>query len=296
MLRRDLYLIAIIILTWGFHAPIMKLGVTLVPPVSLNVVRFFGTFLLFLPFATLPKTKSDWIILIKIALFFNCGNLMFAYMALDTITSNSFIFIIMTAIPFSILIERIFLKTKFGLYTSIGILVCFIGLAIAFGAPDLSSSPIGTIFAILAALFWSIGSFFMKKASHINLPTFLSMTCLIATPIALVTSYFRESGQIEAFLAPEAPIQLIFVILYQVGLMSVMMFTWKGLIARNPAQFVMPFLMLQPLVGVAGASLLLDEELSARTLYGGLFIMSGLSLIHWRKLLHFKKKSKPHNK
>ncbi|GEM_PF-1700704 len=288
--RRDFMWLCLIVLTWGFHAPVMKLGVTLVPAVSLNVARFLGTGLLFLPFARLPVGR-EWLALFKVAVFFNCGNLMFVYMALEQISSNSFIILIMIAVPFSILLEWAVLRTPFGAYTAAGILVSFCGLVLAFGAPDISSAPMGAAYALMGAAFWSIGSFFMKDTTSVNMPTFLSATSLMAVPIALAMTMIRETGQVEAFLKAD-PLQIGFVLVYQIGLMSFMMFVWKGLTTRNPAQFVMPFLMLQPFIGVVGAYFMLGEDLKPQTAAGGALILLGLSIIHIRKILKYRSAKK----
>ena len=215
MSRRDLFLVFLVVVTWGFHAPVMKMGVELVPAVSLNVARFLGTGLLFLPFASLPR-GSQWRRLFKISMLFNCGNLILAYIALDYISSNSFIILIMVAVPVSILLDRVLLGRKFGLHTSLGIFICFMGLMVAFGAPDILQSPLGAFYAVVAAVFWSLGSFYMKETADINLPTFLSTTYLMAVPVAFVVSYFREEGQIEAFMSADRTM-LLGVLVYQIG-------------------------------------------------------------------------------
>lgn len=288
MSRRDFFLVMLVVVAWGLHAPVMKMGVELVPAVSLNVARFLGTGLLFLPFARLPRGK-EWGNLFKIAILFNCGNLILSYIALDYISSNSFIILIMVAVPISILLDRVLKGRTFGGHTALGIFICFAGLFIAFGAPDLLQSPLGAFYAVVAAFFWSLGSFYMKETEHINLPTFLSATYLMAVPVAVFVSYFREEGQLTAFLEADR-VDLIGVLIYQVGLMSVMMFVWKGLMSRNPAQYVTPFLMIQPIFGVLGAYALLGEALSIEIAVGGGVILAGLSIINIRKLLKYRRR------
>lgn len=168
---RDLLLTLLVVVTWGAHAPIMKLGVMTVEPISLNAMRFVFTALLFLPFAG-KISKSDIIKLIPISLFFVCGNLIFAYLALTHISSNSFIIMIQVALPMTILLAYFFFNEKFGIPTTIGIIISFTGLLVVFGAPDILASPLGAVLACLAALSWSIGSIMMKRTGHINLLAF----------------------------------------------------------------------------------------------------------------------------
>ena len=68
------------------------------------------------------------------------------------------------------------------------------------------------------------------------------------------------------------------------------MFVWKGLMTRNPAQYVTPFLMIQPIFGVVGAYFLLDENLDVQMAVGGGVVLLGLSIINIRKLLKHRRK------
>ena len=120
----------------------MKLGVETVTPVSLNVARFALTALLFLPFAG-KISLADLRKLVPVALFFVCGNLIFAYLALDRITGSSCVIIIQIGQPVTLMLAWLMFGEKFGLKTAFGILIAFSGLVIVFGAPDIVSAPMG---------------------------------------------------------------------------------------------------------------------------------------------------------
>lgn len=280
---RDLFLTLLVVVSWGLHAPIMKLGVVTVEPISLNFVRYFLTALLFLPFAG-KISFEDIKKLIPVSIFFVCGNLIFAYLALTHITSNSFVIMIQMAQPITIILAWLAYKEKFGLITSLGIGVSFIGLLIVFGAPDILSSPKGAILTVLAALSWSIGSLCMKRTGHIKPASFLAYAYLMGVPIALAATCIFESSQIERFLIADKAV-IGFVVAYQVLLMGIMTFVWRGLMVRNPAQLITPFLMLQPIFGVIGAYYIFGETLNINLIGGGLLVLTGIAIVNYRILV-----------
>lgn len=272
---------------WGLHAPIMKLGVETIDPIALNTIRFTLTALLFLPFArtiSLENFKK----LIPVSIFFVSGNLIFAYLSLTYITSNSFVMLTQVAQPIMLLLSYIFFKERFGLLTSFGITISVAGLIIIFGAPDILSSPFGALLACTAALSWSLGSLAMKRTGDIPPASFLAYAYLMAVPIAFMASYILEDGQITRILNADILI-LSFVLAYQVVLMGIMTLVWGGLMHRNPAQLVTPFMMLQPLFAVVGSYYILGEKLNANILWGGMVVLLGIGIINIRKIQKFRR-------
>lgn len=285
---RDLALTLLVTALWGLHAPIMKLGVETIDPIALNTIRFTLTALLFLPFAR-KISMQNFIKLIPVSLFFVCGNLIFAYLSLTYITSNSFVMITQIGQPIMLLLAYIFFKERFGLLTSIGITIALLGLAVVFGAPDIITSPRGAILACMAATSWCLGSLAMKRTGDIAPASFLAYAYLMAAPVAFMASYFLESEQITHILNANIG-TLSFVLAYQVILMGAMTVVWNGLMARNPAQLVAPFMMLQPLFAIVGSYYILGEKLNANILWGGLVVLAGIGIINIRKLQKFRKK------
>lgn len=285
---RDLLLTFLVVVTWGAHAPIMKLGVMTVEPISLNAMRYFFTALLFLPFAQ-KITKDDVIKLIPVSIFFVCGNLIFAYLALTYIASNSFVIMVQVALPMTIILAYFLFGEKFGLPTTIGIIVSFVGLVIVFGAPDILASPIGAVLTCLAALSWSIGSIAMKRTGHIKPASFLCYAYMMGVPVAVICSYLFDNNPIERIISADKLI-LGFVLCYQVGLMGFMTLVWSGLMVRNSAQYVTPFLMLQPIFGIILAYYMFGETLNKNLIWGGVLVLIGIGIVNYRMIMRKKQR------
>lgn len=280
---RDFILVMLVTILWGLHTPIMKLGVMTIEPLSLNFIRFLLTGLIFLPFAG-RMSWSDIKLLFPVSVFFVCANLMFAHLALDHITGNSLVVLIQIAQPLTLILAWMVFGEKFGLYTAAGIGIALCGLLVVFGAPDILSAPLGGLFGVLSALGWSIGSLAMKKTGHIKPAAFLAYAYLMAAPVAFAGTYFLESNQIEAILDAD-PVPLGLIVFYQVIVMALMSLVWAGLMARNHAHFVTPFLMLQPIFAVIGGYYINGELLHWNVFAGGVITLAGVAFINRRTIV-----------
>ena len=286
---RDLFLTFIVVITWGVHAPIMKLGVMTVEPISLNAMRYILTALLFLPFAR-KISFEDLKKLVPVTLFFICGNLIFAYVALTYITSNSFVIMVQIGLPIMVLLAYFLFQEKFGIPTTIGILISFSGLIFVFGAPDIMASPMGAILTCLAAFTWALGSLSMKRTGHIKPANFLAYTYLMGVPVAILCSAIFDTNPIQTIVESDKLI-LGLVLAYQVLLVSLTTLTWSVLMARNPAQYLSPFMMLQPLFGVIAAYYILDETLNKNLIWGGLLVLIGIGIVNYRMIIRKKQQA-----
>jgi O-acetylserine/cysteine efflux transporter len=167
--------------------------------------------------------------------------------------------------------------------TAIGIGIALAGLIVVFGAPDVTSAPFGAFMVLAATFFWSAGSLAMKRTGHIKPAAFLAYAYLISIPVAGLATAMLEDNQVQHFIDADI-YKISFVVVYQVILMGIMTFVWSGLISRYPAEYVTPFMMLQPLVAVVGSYFMLGETLTIEVLLGGFIALFGVGLINIRRL------------
>lgn len=103
-------------------------------------------------------------------------------------------------------------------------------------------------------------------------------------PVAILCSWLFDANPIERIINADKFI-LSFVLVYQVGLMGFMTLVWSGLMVRNSAQFVTPFLMLQPLFGVTLAYFMLGETLNKNLIGGGFLVLIGIGIVNYRMIM-----------
>lgn len=287
---RDLGLVLLVVLLWGAHPAVIKIGLQEVDPLVLGSVRYFLTALVFAPFIR----RLDWSLLpytFLAGVFFLGLNMAGSQMALDHINSNSFILIVMVSIPLAIILDWVLFRKAFGLYTCVGILIAFAGMVVLYGAPDVTQAPIGFFYACLAITGWVVGSFIMRKLGDVDFGFFSVVTGVTAGILIGAWSYMVEEAQLRQFMTANW-LKLGPVIVYQVLVLGVMTFIWRGLMARNAAELVTPFLLLQVPWGALIGFFALGEGIALQTWIGGFCIVSGVGLIQLRKLWQYKEQYK----
>jgi len=280
--RKDWLLLILVILTWGANAAAVKVGTNEISPSTLVFIRGLGTSLIFLPFIK-KITKEDLINLSLVGLVFFALHYSVMYVAIDSINSSSFVVLVMLAMPISILLSSIFLKEKIGKETFIGISICFLGLLMAFGIPDIDQYPFGAFLCVVTATLWAVGSLLMKRTKHIHLPTFTFYTFAVATPFLGLSAWYTQGYEMFNFQNIDY-IRLAFSIFYQIIVMGGMASIWAYLIGHHKAEHVSPFLLLQVPVAAIAGYLILDEIITLQFIFSSILIMLGVGVVHYFRL------------
>jgi O-acetylserine/cysteine efflux transporter len=279
---KDWILLGLVVLTWGANASAVKVGTNEIEPSTLAFIRSSLTAILFAPFIK----KISWgdfknVALVSFVFFAIHYSVM--YMSIDAINSNSFVVLVMLAMPFTIILSSIFLNEKIGKWTWFGIVVCFVGLMIAFGIPDIAQYPMGALFTLLTAILWAIGSLLMKRTKHIPLMTFTFYAFGLAAPFLFVFAYAMNGNAMFDFTSVN-PFNLSVSVFYQVVVMGVMASVWGYLIGNHRADHVTPFLLLQVPVAAMFGYILLGEAITIELIASAIVILAGVGVIHYRRL------------
>lgn len=279
---RDFIYVMAVVLTWGAHTTIIKFGLQEVDPLLLNTMRYFLTGLVFMPFIR----KWDWSyvpILMMVGLFFYACNMGGMQLALDRLNVASVVFLAMLAIPVMILVDWLVFGKKFGLYTTLGIVLAFAGIVVIYGAPDIAGAPIGVLFMAISVGGWVTGSFLMRKTERVDFGFFCFITGLSGGVITLVASLMVEDNQMGQLLNADWAV-LGGVLAYQVLILSVVTYCWRIVMQNNPAEVVTPLLLLQIPLAITLAAMALGESLASQAWIGGGMILGGVAFIQLRRL------------
>ena len=290
---RDAMLALGVVALWGLHIVVIRIGATEIPPFLLLTLRFsivaaIGIF--FLRKLSADKIKAIFLYTI----FYMVLHLGTIFLGLKYTPSSIGGLILQTQVPFAILLGWFFFGERFGVKTFAGLLMAFIGVMIIIYQPAGSTaaqnfSYFGALTILASAFFWAVGSLRMRFIQDVG---FIDMTLyshLIALPFALLLTLVFESDHIEAIKAAN-PFTLGGVLAYQVILMSLCLFLWKGLMVRNKAYQVTSFSLLQPIFAVGFSILLLSEDIDAKTIIGGAVALCGVGVVTLRKI---QKSEKP---
>ena len=179
--RKDLILLALLTLCWGFNWPIMKIGVTNYPPLTFRVLGMIGALPVLWVVArwqgiSLRMSATHFRPLVRLAipnvLLWN----LFLIMGITTLSSGRSAILGYTMPVWAVLFGMILFRERPNRIAWLGILCAFIGtlllLSSEFG--KLTGQPLGSVLMLLGAASWGYGTVRMKR-SQIDMPT-IAMT------------------------------------------------------------------------------------------------------------------------
>src|SRR6185369_13345265 len=133
--------------------------------------------------------------------------------------------------------------------------IAFAGIVLIAGQPKFAANPWPLLSVVSAALVWSIANMQVKAlGDDIDAVSLNGWIAALAAPQLLVISYFLEGNQWPNLLHIGWP--GAFALFYQSVIVAAFSYwIWYNLMRRYPVNQVMPFMLLQPLIGVAAGFL-----------------------------------------
>ena len=262
---------------WGFTFVAMKYGVEVAPPFLLTALRFaFAAFPLAL-FLKPPRAPFGLVVLYG-ALIGGCQfGLLFLAMregmpvGLASLVMQLQVYFTM---GFAVLVfgER---PTRSQL---LGAAVALIGMGLIGSARFAHASLWPFALTLAAALCWGAGHMVGKRVGRVDALAFMAWSSFVAPLPMLALSAALEPQRTFAALAhPSLKLALATAFLAYGGTLFAYG-VWSRLLTKYPAATVAPFALLVPVVGMAAATLLVDERPSALELAGALVVMGGLAI------------------
>jgi O-acetylserine/cysteine efflux transporter len=140
-----------------------------------------------------------------------------------------------------------------------------------------STSFIGLILTLLAALSWAAGNMLTKKVDAQSPLSLVVWGNLVAFPFMLVLSLLMEGPTLIATSLQQVSWTTIGAIIYIVYLSTHIGYgVWGFLLNTYPTASVVPFTLLVPVIGFLSSVFFLGEELTSWKLLASLFVMAGL--------------------
>ena len=287
MSLRDSLIALTIIFLWALHTVVIRVGVLEIPPLLLLAMRMGGTALVFAPFAKRVSWQQLKVIFIY-SLFYIFLHFGLLAVGLHYLDSSTTALLLQTTIPFALLFGWLMHKETFGLKTTAGLVLAFIGVLLILYKPDADFSYIGAAMILGCALCWGFGTVFVRKTADIDAATLTAYAYSLPAPVFIALSYWLEPGQMN-ILINEADWRIVAgVWAYQVFVMSICHAGWRGLMVRNPVYLVTCFSLIQPILTVLFAHELLHERLGTIAIAGGAISLLGVAIVMVRRLQRSK--------
>ncbi|MGR3914783.1 MAG: EamA family transporter [Gammaproteobacteria bacterium] len=280
MKPQDMLLAIAVAVLWGMGFVIAKSALAHFPPIFLMALRFALSAACVVWFFRPPWALMKhifWIALIGATLEYA---LIFTGLAhLDVSTAT---LLVQLEAPFGIFLGWMVFRERIGARRIGGIALALAGVGGIAGAPDMQASLPHAAMVVGGAFTWALGQILVKRLGRVDGLPLVGAIALMAAPQLFLVSLLLESGQLAAV---RSATPAMWAAVAYLGLaMTILAYAiWYHLLGRYPVSRVMPFLLLLPLVAVAGGVWFFDERLSVNTIAGGLCVLIGVGIINMRE-------------
>ncbi|USD27779.1 EamA family transporter [Pseudoalteromonas sp. SCSIO 43201] len=274
---KSISLALIVVIIWGLNFSVIKFGLAELPPILFSGLRFLVVAIPAVFFIPFPKT-SIWNVL-SVGLFLGVLKFSLLFIAMESNASAGIASLLLQAqVIFTILLSVLLLKETMNRFQVVGISIATFGFSLFFINSSGSTTILGAVLILFAALFWSFSNLIMKRLQNVNLLHFIVWVSLVP-PLPLFTlSYFIETDS-PLTLLMNTTTQSWLSIAYVGYISTLIAFAiWGWLLKNHKAAAVTPFALLIPIVGIIGSALLLNEQLMLMEAIGGGFILCGLTI------------------
>jgi O-acetylserine/cysteine efflux transporter len=278
MSPKDLLLAMVVVLVWGVNFVVIKVGLHGVPPMLLGALRFTLAAVPAIFFIKRPQMPWLWLIIYGATI--SLGQFAFLFSAMYVGMPAGLASLVLQAQAFFTLIFAVmFLHERFHLQNVVGLLIAAAGLAVIGLQGGHAMTVAGFILTLCAAVMWALGNVVTKKVGKVDLVGLVVWGSLIPPVPFFLLSYWLEGPQkIQAALTGIGA-SSVFAIVYLAFVATLLGYgLWSRLLSRYPAGQVAPFSLLVPIVGLASASLILDEHLSVAQIGGAMLVLAGLAV------------------
>lgn len=273
---RDFALALSVPLIWGLGFTFSKAALSEFPPIFLMACRFALTGLALVWFVRPPLPLMGRIAVIALVSATIQYSLTFTGLAgLDASTA---VLLIQLEVPCGVLLATWLLGEHLGLRRVLGIALTFVGVATFAGEPRITDNLPSAALVVGGVVTWALGQVMIRRLGPVGGFTLIAWVAVLATPQLFLCSYLFESGQLEA--VRNATWVGWGTIIYLGLVMTALGYgIWYHLLGLHEVNKVMPFLLLLPVVTIAGSVLLLGETLTPALIVGGLLVLAGVAII-----------------
>jgi O-acetylserine/cysteine efflux transporter len=278
MTWRDTLWATVVILAWGFNFVVVKVGITELPPLLLTTLRLVLVAVMVVPFTRRPRGKLGLIALL--ALLLGAGHFGLLFIAMRTMDAASASIAIQLTVPFSAILAAVLYREKLGLRGIIGMTLAFAGVALLSGEPH-HPTLVSMLLIVVSAAAWAMANVVIKSIGPIHPLTLTGWMALMGAPQLLALSLLFEDHQMQWI--RDAGWIGWGAVVYTAVVASMLAYSlWCWLVTRYPVNKVVPFTLLNPVIGIASGVLVLGEPLGWHKLVGGTLTVLGVAVIQIR--------------
>ncbi|WP_428407977.1 DMT family transporter [Hyphococcus sp.] len=283
---REISILILICLIWGFHFVVIKTAVGVMPPMFYAAIRMVLVAAILAPFLKWRKGEMRFILIGGVCLGALNYALMFTGMTFATASAAAIA--IELNVPFSTLLAFMFLGDRPGLPRILGIAFAFAGVAVIAVGGDSGGGGehvgLGVGLVAAGAFAEAVGAVIVKRTTSFKPHELLAWFALVGALALSAMSFVFEQGQFDAF-QHSNKLFLAGAILYSALGASLLGHTaYYWLLQRLPISVVAPSVLLTTVFAVFFGVILLGDPFGPRMMIGGLMTLAGVGVVLLRNV------------
>ncbi len=283
---RHFLLALAVVAVWGTNFVVIKLALGQMPPLLFATLRF--ALAVFPAIVFLPRPAVAWSNLAAYGLLIGVGQFGLMFVAMNGhISPGLASLVVQTQVFFTIGMAMFLSGERLARVQFVALVLASAGLVVIVTHTDGSTSPLGLVLMLLAALSWAGGNIVSRRAGPINMVAYVVWSSLFAVPpLALLCLATEGWPAISAGVAG-AGWGTWAAVAWQAGANALFGYAaWGWLLGRYPAATVTPMALLVPVFGMGGSALWLGEALPGWKLAAAALVLGGLALnLLWPRIL-----------
>lgn len=275
---RDALLTLAVMVVWGTNFVVIHIGVEHFPPLLFAALRF--TFALLPAVFFLKRPDAPWSKLAAYGVLIGAGQFGLLFFAIKGYIAPGLASLVVQSQPFfTILLAAAITHERVQPFQIAGLLLAAVGIGVILWHTDGSTTPLGIILVLGAAICWAAGNIVARSTPKVDMLAYVVWTSLFAIPPLLALSWLIEGWPaIREGLATAPAAAWAAAIWQAVGNVMFGYAVWGWLLSRYAAATVAPTALLVPVFGMGAAAIWLGETLPVWKFVAAGLVMSGLCI------------------
>ena len=275
---RHFLLALAVVAVWGSNFVVIKVALGQLPPLLFAALRF--TLALLPAMLLLPRPGVPWRNLAAYGVLIGVGQFGLLYVAMHGhISPGLASLVIQLQVFFTIGLSMRLAGERPRGFQWFALLLASAGIGVIVLHTDGTTTLLGLLLVLLAALSWAGGNIAAKQAAPANILAYVVWSSAFAVPPLLALSLAFEGWDAIAAGVRQADAATWGAVAWQAWGNTLFGYAaWAWLLARHPAATITPMALLVPLFGMGSAAAWLGEPLPAWKLGAAALVMAGLAL------------------
>lgn len=276
MNRRDTTLVIAVTVLWGLNFVVIDWGMAGVPPLLFVALRF--TVVLLPAVFLIPRPRAPWRLVVAVGLTMSLGQFALLYLAIDAGLSPGIAALVLQAqVMLTVVLAAGTLRQVPTPRQGVGVAVGSAGLVVVALGRGGSTPALAVVLCLLAALSWAVGNV-VSSTSGVAGGLSLTVWSALVVPLpALGLSLLLDGPAAVGAALSSLTWPAVVSTLYTAGAATLVGYgIFNGLLARNHASHVVPWVLLVPPVAITATWLLLGDAPDVAEVVGGSVMLGGV--------------------